>query len=53
MANKFKPRKQKAARDLEVMELLTGSYAKKAGPMRDRRERRVKDARRSWKNEEF
>ena len=33
--------------------LVLSAIACKGGPMRDRRERRVNDARRSWKKEEW
>jgi hypothetical protein len=55
MAHKHMTRKEKAKAGIanESCETLVALLHCKGRPMRDRRERRAKDARRSWKNEEF
>lgn len=45
------PNKKKAPRN-PVAVAMNARYGKTSTTMRDRRERRAKDARRSWKNED-
>lgn len=47
-----KPAKKQPRKPRSV-EALTAIFSCKGGPMRDRRERRPKDARRSWKREDW
>ena len=49
MSKKIKHRQQKKPRSIITMDMILNC---KGGPMRDRRERRAKDAKNSWRNEE-
>lgn len=49
MGAKIKPRQQRKPRSYITRDMLLNN---KGGPMRDRRERRPKDARRSWERDQ-
>lgn len=51
MGGKIKPRQQKLPRNGVAHDMIKSGIGKNAGPMRDRRERRPKDKRNSWKQE--
>jgi hypothetical protein len=49
MSSKIKPRQQKKPRSLITRDMILNNHG---GPMRDRRERRPKDAKRSWERDQ-
>jgi len=50
MGQKIKPRQQKKPRNYVAYDMIVNGTGK-GGPMRDRRNRRPKDARRSWEKD--
>lgn len=48
MGNKIKPRQQRKPRSYITRDMILNS---KGGPMRDRRDRRPKDKRKSWEKD--
>lgn len=50
MGSKIKPRQQKKPRNYVARDMIINGTGK-GGPMRDRRDRRSKDARNSWRKE--
>lgn len=49
MSKKIKKKKPKRPRNIEILQMTLHC---KGGPMKDRRQRRAKDSKNSWRNEE-
>lgn len=49
MGQKIKPRQQKKPRSLITRDMILNN---KGGPMRHRNDRRIKDKRKSWENDQ-